>query len=434
MVVNIIATAIANILICFAFGMVRTLQKPQHYLVVSLAVTDLFVSLLVSISHRIKFSWLRMHWFRCLFDLKMIPTMLYEIFDEWIFGPTFCDLWIFSHQLSVTASILTLCALSVDRYLAITKPLGYSVNRTAKRMILLVAMTWLGGACVSLPPLIFGNIYFDEELRSICLVYQDIGYQIYATVVGFYIPFTVMMFMYYRIYREARRIAIEEKRVEKYIEGLLCEVPEGESIQATRTTIICTLFAKGKKFRLKLAKHYKATTVLGLLVFAFALCWLPFYVLALARLIIQRDNFSNMNTLSLLFLWLGFLNSLLDPIINATMHQEFRKPIREILSCRCSTLNVVVRESNYRRSFNTPRRSAEHNRRQSNVERQSSWKFWFEQINVEKSKKYASQYLWHDKFVNYRNIDWINFFSQFKEKSSMQQMIYSRWVISIHKP
>lgn len=52
----IISTAIANILICFAFCMVRMLRKPQHYLVVSLAVTDLGVAILVSIRYGIEFS------------------------------------------------------------------------------------------------------------------------------------------------------------------------------------------------------------------------------------------------------------------------------------------------------------------------------------------------------------------------------------------
>lgn len=311
------------------------------------------------------------------FDWQMIPALLYEVFDEWIFGPTFCDVWIFLHQLSVTASILNLCALSLDRYWTITKPLG--VNRTTKRMILSVAVTWLGAASVSLPPLIFGNIYHDDKRRSICLVYQNIGYQIYATIAGFYIPFAVMMFVYYRIYRAARQTALEEKRVQTYIEGLLNEVHEGEPIQATNTTIIRILFGKGKKFRLKLAKNYKATTILGILVFAFAACWLPFYVLALARLVIDLDNYLTvLNSISLLFLWLGFLNSLLDPIINASMHQEFRIPIKEILCCRCSKINAAIRESSYRRSFATPRRSDERTRRPSSFERQSSWNFWFE--------------------------------------------------------
>lgn len=131
----IVVTIIGNILVCVAVCLVRKLRRPCNYLLVSLAVSDLCVAILV-----------------------MPMALLYEILGRWNFGPIVCDVWVSFDVLSCTASILNLCMISVDRYYAITKPLEYGVKRTPKRMIACVSLVWLGAACISLPPLlILGN-------------------------------------------------------------------------------------------------------------------------------------------------------------------------------------------------------------------------------------------------------------------------------------
>uniref|UniRef100_A0A1B0CJR0 G-protein coupled receptors family 1 profile domain-containing protein n=2 Tax=Lutzomyia longipalpis TaxID=7200 RepID=A0A1B0CJR0_LUTLO len=135
LLIVILGTIIGNILVCIAVVKVRKLRRPSNYLIVSLAVSDLCVAVLV-----------------------MPTALIYEVVDDWPFGTFFCDMWVSFDVLSCAASILNLCAISVDRYWAITKPLEYGVKRTPRRMLLCVALVWLGAACISLPPLlILGN-------------------------------------------------------------------------------------------------------------------------------------------------------------------------------------------------------------------------------------------------------------------------------------
>lgn len=196
----IVVTIIGNILVCVAVCLVRKLRRPCNYLLVSLAVSDLCVAILV-----------------------MPMALLYEILGRWSFGPIVCDVWVSFDVLSCTASILNLCMISVDRYYAITKPLEYGVKRTPRRMIACVSLVWLGAACISLPPLlILGNKHGDSENNQQCLVCQDFGYQIYATLGSFYIPLAVMMFVYYKIFRAARRIVLEERRAQTHLETTHC--------------------------------------------------------------------------------------------------------------------------------------------------------------------------------------------------------------------
>nr|CAH7753926.1 unnamed protein product [Callosobruchus chinensis] len=197
-----VGTIIGNILVCIAVCLVRKLRRPCNYLLVSLAVSDLCVAVLV-----------------------MPMAMIYEIKGSWIFGEIVCNLWVSCDVLSCTASILNLCMISVDRYYAITKPLEYGVKRTPKRMIVWVVVVWCFAACISLPPLlIIGNEHEEVEedgsrRTDVCLVSQDFAYQLYATMCSFYIPLAVMMVVYYKIFRAARRIVNEEKRAQSHLES-----------------------------------------------------------------------------------------------------------------------------------------------------------------------------------------------------------------------
>lgn len=107
-----------------------------------------------------------------------------------------------------------------------------------------------------------------------------------------------------------------------------------------------------KKLRFQLAKERKASTTLGIIMSAFVICWLPFFVLALVRPFVAEDAIPD--AVSALFLWLGYVNSLLNPIIYATLNRDFRKPFQEILFFRCSNLNHMMREEFYHSQYGDP--------------------------------------------------------------------------------
>ncbi|KAJ6638618.1 5-hydroxytryptamine receptor 1 [Pseudolycoriella hygida] len=329
LLIVIFGTVIGNILVCVAVCLVRKLRRPCNYLLVSLAVSDLCVAVLV-----------------------MPSALLVEVMGRWSFGTIFCDIWVSFDVLSCTASILNLCAISVDRFWAITKPLEYGVKRTPRRMMLCVALVWLGAACISLPPLlILGNEHESEAGEPICVVCQNFAYQIYATLGSFYIPLAVMLFVYYQIFRAARRIVMDEKRAHTRLEHAINDATlEKPPKQHSATTIGSP---HQKKLRFQLAKERKASTTLGIIMSAFTVCWLPFFILALVRPFLG-EQYQIPPTLSSVFLWLGYLNSMLNPIIYATLNKDFRKPFQEILYFRCSSLNLMMREDFYHSQYGEP--------------------------------------------------------------------------------
>jgi hypothetical protein len=75
---------------------------------------------------------------------------------SWELGWVLCDIWVSLDVLLCTASILSLGAISIDRYLAVTQPLIYSRRRRSKRLALaMILAVWLAAAAITCPP-IFG--------------------------------------------------------------------------------------------------------------------------------------------------------------------------------------------------------------------------------------------------------------------------------------
>lgn len=122
----ILITFVGNILVCLSVIKVRKLRHPSNYLLISLAISDLCVACIV------------------------MPFGLYQsINDKWQLGRLLCNVYVVSDVTSCTASILNLCVISIDRYLAITRPLTYCVERTTRLMLILIASVWICACLIS---------------------------------------------------------------------------------------------------------------------------------------------------------------------------------------------------------------------------------------------------------------------------------------------
>ncbi|KAL0193905.1 hypothetical protein M9458_012201, partial [Cirrhinus mrigala] len=85
-------TVIGNMLVVIAVCVVKKLRQPSNYLLVSLAVADLSVAIVVMP-------------FVIVTDLTG---------GKWLFGEVFCNIFIGMDVMCCTASIMTLCVISVD--------------------------------------------------------------------------------------------------------------------------------------------------------------------------------------------------------------------------------------------------------------------------------------------------------------------------------
>ena len=61
----------------------------------------------------------------------------------WPLPSDLCPIWIYLDVLFSTASIMHLCAISLDRYIAIKKPIQHSQNKSRAKALLKIALVWL---------------------------------------------------------------------------------------------------------------------------------------------------------------------------------------------------------------------------------------------------------------------------------------------------
>nr|KAG5685820.1 hypothetical protein BaRGS_006089 [Batillaria attramentaria] len=173
---------VGNVMVIVAVFKELYLRSVTNYFIVSLAIADVMVGGVVmpfSISH------------------EMTNAV-------WLYGKEWCDLWHSLDVLASTASILNLCVISLDRYWAITDPINYPSKMSNSRVCLIITLVWLCSAGISFPAIAWWKAVTPPDLpEHECLFTEDSGYLIISSLISFYFPTFIMMFVYAKIYRAA---------------------------------------------------------------------------------------------------------------------------------------------------------------------------------------------------------------------------------------
>ena len=82
----------------------------------------------------------------------------------------------------------------------------------------------------------------------------------------------------------------------------------------------------------KIRREHKAARTLGIIMGAFVLCWLPFFIWYLAVTLCGEACYCPDIVVEVLF-WIGYFNSTLNPLIYAYFNKDFREAFRNTLQC-----------------------------------------------------------------------------------------------------
>lgn len=182
-----IITAFGNLMVMIAFKMDKKLQTVSNYFLLSLAVADMMIGI-----------------------ISMPLYTLYIILGVWPLGPIVCDLWLSLDYAMSNASVANLLVISFDRYLSVTRPLTYRAKRTPKRAGILICYAWVISFLLW-PPWIFGWPYIEgkrsvpEDNCYIQFLVSNPTITVITAIIAFYIPVTIMMVLYFRIYMETEK-------------------------------------------------------------------------------------------------------------------------------------------------------------------------------------------------------------------------------------
>ncbi|XP_054263141.1 octopamine receptor beta-3R-like [Macrosteles quadrilineatus] len=345
----IFGAVLGNALVIISVFRHRKLRIITNYYVVSLALADLLVAL-----------------------CAMTFNASVELTGKWMFGQFMCDVWNSLDVYFCTVSILHLCCISVDRYYAIVRPLQYPITMTHRTVSFMIANVWLMPAAISFTPIFMGwyTTAAHQEFRlahpSVCIFVVNDYYAIISSSVSFWIPGIVMITMYYRIYKEAVR---QRKALSRTSSNIILNSihqhrtqhphyrhtlhPSDGDVMSTATTstagsrnssagsntygamIKAELNANGtvvKQSSSSWRTEHKAARTLGIIMGAFMLCWLPFFLWYVITTLCGDACYCPDIVVTVLF-WIGYFNSALNPLIYAYFNRDFREAFKDTIEC-----------------------------------------------------------------------------------------------------
>ncbi|XP_067358747.1 trace amine-associated receptor 13c-like [Channa argus] len=275
-------TVTLNSLVIFSIYYFRQLRTPTNTLLLSLAVSDLVVGLLVM----------------PIEGMRYIETC-------WLLGRLLCALSPYFFYCLTSASLDHMVLISIVRYLTICDPLNYNTKITITNVKICMCLCWTSSA-------IYNGLILMEHMgqpdrfsscHGECVVvisYIPGTIDLFVTFVG---PCTVMVVLYVRVFL----VALSQMR----------------AIQSQTAATNASVVPTAKK------SQRKAARTLGILIVVFLMCFCPYYYPVVAGV-----NTSTSLTYFSILSWVMQLNSCLNPLIYALFYPWFRKAIKLIFTLK----------------------------------------------------------------------------------------------------
>lgn len=305
---------LGNVLVIFAFSKDKTLRSITNGFLVSLACADLLVGVLVI----------------PMFTLDMIIGLNNE---QWSGREALCYVFNVVDICASSASILHLCVISGDRYMAIVHPMTYPAKMTRKVSLVLIGAAWCLALVVSGLWIVlkFGpnRITYTTDRCRIGTSFAPL-FIIISSCVSFFLPAIFMIIFYTKTFLTARAHIKRIQRGRMALSGdggqdaMRIHRGGGAASNSTSTPAIT------------MNSEYKAAKTLGIVIGAFLLCWLPFFTLNVISPLCTGQCKSLSSTLHVIY-WLGYVNSALNPFIYAFTNSSFKVAFSKIICCLRNT-------------------------------------------------------------------------------------------------
>uniref|UniRef100_A0A3Q3IMS9 G-protein coupled receptors family 1 profile domain-containing protein n=1 Tax=Monopterus albus TaxID=43700 RepID=A0A3Q3IMS9_MONAL len=271
-------TATLNLLVIISISHFKQLHTPTNLLILSLAVSDFFVSLLL------------------MFQIMFIDGC-------WYLGNIVCVLYYVLASTITSSSVGTMVLISVDRYAAICDPLHYSTKVTPKRVRICVSVCWLL-SLFGLSVMLMNNLNQPGRYHACvgeCVIVLNFRERVTDLILTLIIPISVIIVLYMRVFVVA--------------------VSQARAMRSHIAAVIHKSSVSAKKSELKAAR------TLGVVIAVFLLCTCPYFCTTLV------GELTMINTSSSAFvLCVFYFNSCLNPIIYALFYPWFRKSIKVVVT------------------------------------------------------------------------------------------------------
>ncbi|XP_051771798.1 trace amine-associated receptor 7c-like [Ctenopharyngodon idella] len=270
--VTSVFTVFLNLLVIISISHFKQLHTPTNVLILSLAVADLIVGLI------------------------LMPVQGMKLVEPcWYFGEIFCSIFLLIFYVVVTASLGNLIIISVDRYIAVNDPLRYPMKVNNNRAVVSIVVNWLFSFLYSFY-LLYDLLLYPERNHTCigeCILVITLENLLIDAFICLVAPCCVIIPLYVKICFVAKR-------------------------QAKHLNSVTDKKAKSEK---------KAARTLGIVVLVYLLFWMPYYLYSLSG-----GHDENDSLIIKVMDWIVCINSCMNPLIYAMFYRWFRLSAKYILT------------------------------------------------------------------------------------------------------
>ncbi|XP_050346617.1 neuromedin-U receptor 2-like isoform X2 [Nymphalis io] len=278
-----VISLIGNICICAVIARDKNMRTPTNFYLLNLAITDLTITVFV-------------------------PVEIYIIWvpDFYPLGKEGCRIHFLLWDMGSNCSVLTITAITIERYLVISKPFLRQRLVLNSRVLKIVTIIWMVSCFFAFPSVLF--VYFVERKQNVYCFFtvsdKDKAYLVAAELLVFFVlPMTVIFVLYLMMVLKLKSTKSKSR-------------PNPVS---------------GKKNRDKAVKMLAAVAA------SFFICWSPYSILRL-MIVIPNMKYENHHTLWRVLIYLSSINSYLstavNPILYTLMSQKFGQAFKDLLKGR----------------------------------------------------------------------------------------------------
>ncbi|XP_069041848.1 trace amine-associated receptor 13c-like [Lepisosteus oculatus] len=298
----VMLTVCGNLVVIISISHFKQLHTPTNFIMLSLAVADFLVGTIV-----------------------MPVSSFFLIETCWYFGEMFCILYKILFFFLTSVSIGNVACIAIDRYFVVCHPLLYSTKVKVNVTASVILLNWMISLLYNSTFMYLNGNIDGAEIQNFCtgdcLLFMSKSWVVIDLLCTLILPSSVMITLYFKIFIVARKHA-----------------------RAISTVTEQMRSADGGNNKISTKSERKAAKTLGILVIAFLLCLIPYYICSLVLKNVDRSSL----VLRVLG-WLFFFNSVINPIIYALFYPWFQKSVNLIVTLKIfktgsSLINLFSKE------------------------------------------------------------------------------------------
>ncbi|XP_019944594.2 G-protein coupled receptor 61 [Paralichthys olivaceus] len=282
----------------------------------------------------------------CLVDLlaALVLMPMGMVSDQILVDEALCRSYLCLSVCLVSAAILTICAINVERYYYIVHPMRHEVKMTVGVVVVVVVGIWIKAVIMSLLPLLGWLLQGSRGLGSPsvlipgqrhCSLHWTGGrtmrllFMVFFTIIYFLCPMMIILVVYCNMFKVARVAAMQHGPLPTWMD-MPRQRTESNSSHSTMAASLGGTGARGTPQRT--FSGGKAAVVLVAVGGQFLCCWLPYFSFHLYSAVVSTST-PSLAQLEDVVTWIGYFCFTSNPFFYGCLNRQIREELGRHLAC-----------------------------------------------------------------------------------------------------